>query len=132
MDITRAADQTSQPGPAEWFTGPVWLQPIAEGSPPSRLRVYRVTFAPGARTAWHTHPVGQSLYIVSGRARIGRDDGVVEELGPGDGVRFAPGERHWHGAAPDVVMVHLAMQEAGDDGTTAAWAEHVSDAEYDA
>ncbi len=130
MKITRLSEQPSQQGPADWFTGSVWLQPVTAGEPPSRLAAFRVTFAPGARTAWHTHPLGQSLYILAGRARIGHDDGTVEELGPGDSVRFAPGERHWHGAGPDGVMSHMAMQEAGDDGSAVDWAEHVTDEEY--
>jgi quercetin dioxygenase-like cupin family protein len=132
MKITRLDDVQSQQGPADWFTGSVWLQPVTAGEPPSSLAAYRVTFAPQARTAWHTHPLGQSLYILAGRARIGRADGTVEELSPGDSVRFEPGERHWHGAAPGGVMSHLAIQETGDDGTTADWAEHVSDEQYGA
>lgn len=128
MDIVRAADRRSQEGPEEWFTGSVWIQEIIEA--PTRLRALRVTFSPGARTAWHSHPLGQALEIVSGRARIGRDDGRVQVLNPGDVVWFDPDERHWHGASEDGPMVHLALQEADDAGVAASWAEQVTDEEY--
>ena len=107
MKITRAADRTHKPGPSDWFTGEVDMLEIA--GPGTLL----VTFGPRARTAWHTHPHGQTLHIVSGVARIGRDGGTVEELQPGDAVTFEPHERHWHGAAPGGEMAHVAIAAAG-------------------
>lgn len=125
MRIIRSADRTEKPGPADWFTGEVSLFEIA--GPGALL----VTFAPRARTAWHTHPRGQTLHIVSGSARIGRDDGSVEQLEPGDTVRFDPDERHWHGAAPEGPMSHVAIAELDEDGQPTHWLTHVTEGEYE-
>lgn len=124
MEITRGPDREHKAGPAEWFTGEV---DILEIVPPGALLV---TFQPGARTAWHTHPHGQTLHVVLGTARIGRDEGAPEELGAGDRVTFAPGERHWHGAAPGGAMSHLALAQPDADGQPTHWQAHVTDAEY--
>jgi quercetin dioxygenase-like cupin family protein len=124
MQITRAAERTHTPGPAEWFTGDVDMLEIAGPG------VLLVTFAPRARTAWHTHPHGQTLHIVSGTARVGREGGPVEELQPGDAVRFEPDERHWHGAAVDGEMSHVAIAGTDEQGRPTYWQEHVSDDEY--
>jgi quercetin dioxygenase-like cupin family protein len=130
MEIIPAGSRASQVGPESWFTGVVFLDPIVEARPPARLRVTRVTFEPGGRTAWHRHPFGQALFIVAGVALIGRSDGTVERATPGDTVWIEPDERHWHGAAPDSLMTHIAIQEADADGTAVTWEEHVSDEEY--
>ena len=130
MEITRADMRPAQPAPSEWFTGSVWLEELAAAQPPARLQAVRVTFAPGARTFWHSHPRGQALAIVAGRAWVGAADGTVEQLTAGDTARFAPGERHWHGAAADSLMAHIAMQNADDDGNAATWGEPVSDEQY--
>lgn len=130
MRITRAGSQPSKPGAAEWFTGQVRLdQPIATEAP-ARLAGAFVTFEPGARTNWHTHPCGQTLIVTAGLGRVAREGGGVEEIRPGDLVWFAPGERHWHGAAPDTAMTHIALQEADDQGRVVDWQQPVSDAEY--
>jgi quercetin dioxygenase-like cupin family protein len=129
MEITRRVPEAS-PGPAEWFTGLVELAELAAPGDPSRLRVVWVSFAPGARTAWHTHPLGQAIHIVEGAARVGRTDEAPADVPAGGTIWFAPGERHWHGATPGERMVHIAIQELGPDGTAADWAEHVSDPEY--
>jgi quercetin dioxygenase-like cupin family protein len=125
MHITRAADRKHADGPAKYFTGDVDLLEL------DGLGALLVTFAPRARTAWHTHPHGQTLHIVSGVARIGRE-GSIEELQPGDAVRFEPGERHWHGASPDGPMSHVALARSDEDGLPTYWQEHVSDDEYGA
>lgn len=109
MDIVRAGSRPSRRGPAEWFTGTVLIDPIVEAPAPARVQAVRVTFEPGARTAWHRHPLGQTLFVTAGVALIGRDDGTVERAQPGDTVWFAPGERHWHGAGPSTHMVHTAV-----------------------
>ena len=132
MNITRASTVSAKRGPAEYFTGTVWLDEMSAGATASRVRIVRVTFEPAARTAWHTHPHGQSLHILSGIARVQRAGGPVETVTAGDSVWFEPGERHWHGAAPNSVMVHLAVQQADETGNAAAWLQHVSDAEYNA
>ena len=124
MQITRAADRKHKDGPSEHFTGAV---DMLELDGPGALLV---TFAARARTAWHTHPHGQTLHIVSGIARIGRDQASIEELHPGDVVRFEPGERHWHGASPGGPMSHVALARTDDDGRPTYWQEHVSDDEY--
>lgn len=129
MHIVPAHEAPTNPGPADWFTGSVWIEQIAAPAEPSRLSAARVYFAAGARTAWHTHPVGQTLQVLDGVARVQSDGGPVRELGPGDTVTFAPGERHWHGATAARPMVHLALQEAAS-GSAADWAEHVTDAEF--
>lgn len=129
MDVLPAAARPTRRGPADWFTGTVWLDEVAVCGPPSRLTSNRVTFEPGARTHWHTHPVGQVIHILSGVGRAQSDSGPVRELLPGDTVVFAPGERHWHGAAPDRLFVHLAVQEK-EGGSSVTWLEPVTDAEY--
>lgn len=129
MEIERERP-SSRPGPADWFTGAVWLDPIAEAQPPSRLAALSVHFSPGARTAWHHHPFGQVLHVLEGAGRAQTRGGPVEVIRAGDTVRFAPDEEHWHGAGPETFMTHLALQEAGDDGRTTLWLEHVTDAEY--
>ena len=129
MKITRSGALGAKRGAAEYFTGAVWLEDLAGGGP-SCVRTVRVTFEPGARTAWHTHPHGQLLHILSGTARVQKFGEPVLEVFPGDSVWFEPGERHWHGAAPDRLMVHLAVQQADDAGNAATWLEPVSDADY--
>ncbi|WP_414507194.1 cupin domain-containing protein [Streptomyces sp. NEAU-L66] len=129
MEITRQRP-ASRPGPAAHFTGSVWLDEIAAPPAPSRLRMFSVHFAPGAHTAWHTHPHGQVLHITEGSGLVQRAGGPVEPVRAGDTVWIAPGERHWHGAAPDTFMTHLATVEAADDGTAAEWAELVDAQEY--
>ena len=116
-------------GPADWFTGDVTVTPIVDAPDPARVRAATVTFAPGARTAWHTHPLGQTIHILSGFGRAQQDGGPIIPLAPGDTVWFAPGERHWHGAAPDAAMSHIAIQEALD-GRAVDWDTPVSDADY--
>jgi quercetin dioxygenase-like cupin family protein len=130
MDIIRNDERPTERGRADYFTGTVWLDAIALTKSPSRVRALRVTFEPGARTAWHTHPFGQVLYILSGIGRVQRADEPVQTVKPGDTVLFQPGERHWHGAAPGHAMVHVAIQEATQDGTHATWYEHVTEADY--
>lgn len=129
MDFHDSASRPTQQAPAAYFTGTVWLDPIVTAPAPARLVVARVTFEPGARTAWHTHPLGQTLYVVAGVGRIQSEGGPVREIRAGDTVWIPPGEKHWHGAAPTHGMSHIAMQEALD-GTTADWLEQVSDADY--
>lgn len=129
MDITRVGSQPSGTGPAEWFTGTVRIDPLFQAPDPARVAGASVTFEPGARTAWHTHPLGQTLVITAGRGRVQREGGAIEEVNPGDVVWFAPGEKHWHGAAPAVAMTHIAIQERLN-GTVVEWLEHVSDEQY--
>ena len=129
MQISRAGTKASKLGPADWFTGTVRLDSPFAGEEPSRLSGATVTFEPGARTAWHTHPLGQTLLIQSGLGWAQRDGGPVEDLRPGDIVWFAPGEKHWHGASPEVSMTHLALQELLE-GKAVDWLEKVSDAQY--
>lgn len=131
MDIKPAGSTPSRKAPSEYFTGTVWQDPIIEAPEPARLRAVWVRFEPGARTAWHTHPLGQTIHITSGIGRVQTWGGPVKEVRAGDTVWFAPGEKHWHGAAPNVAMEHLAMQEA-QNGSVADWMEHVSDAQYGA
>jgi quercetin dioxygenase-like cupin family protein len=130
MELFRAGSRASGRGPGEWFAGVVLLDPIIEAPEPARVQAVRVTFEPGARTAWHRHPLGQALFIVAGVALIGRSDGTVERAAPGDTVWFDPGERHWHGATAEALMTHIAIQERDDDGSPAMWEEHVTDEEY--
>ena len=130
MEHQRAEDRPGRPGNADWFTGEVWLSPAVDAPEPARVRMAVVTFSPGARTNWHTHPLGQTLYVTEGRGRAQTEGGPVVDLAPGDVVWIPPGERHWHGAAPDVAMTHLAVQEELD-GSTVDWAEAVSDGDYD-
>ncbi|NRF09103.1 (R)-mandelonitrile lyase [Agrobacterium pusense] len=128
-EILRAGTRASATGPAAWFTGTVRIDPLFNPFDAERVQGAQVTFEPGARTAWHTHPLGQTLIVVSGLGRAQRDGGPVEEIRPGDIVWFAPGERHWHGAAPDVAMTHIALQEV-KDGKVVDWLEQVTDDEY--
>ncbi len=129
MDIKRNGSRPSGKGPADWFTGIVRIDPLFQSADPARAAGASVTFEPGARTAWHTHPLGQTLIIVSGQGWAQREGGPIEELNPGDVVWFAPGEKHWHGAAPATAMTHIAIHEALD-GKTVDWLEHVTDEEY--
>jgi quercetin dioxygenase-like cupin family protein len=131
MDIIRAGTRPSGNGPSDWFTGTVRVDPLFNPFDAARVQGAQVTFEPGARTAWHTHPLGQTLVVVSGRGRVQREGGPVEEIRPGDVVWFAPGERHWHGASPRTAMVHIAVQEI-KDGKAVEWLQHVTDAEYGA
>ncbi len=131
MKITRSGSQPSAKGPGDWFTGIVRIDPLYPANAPARAAANTVTFEPGARTAWHTHPLGQALIITSGRGRVQREGGPVEEVTPGDVVWFEPGEKHWHGASPAAAMSHVAIQEALD-GKAVEWLEHVTDAQYQA
>jgi quercetin dioxygenase-like cupin family protein len=129
MDIRRGGSQPSGKGPAEYFTGTVRIDPLFEAPDPARVRCATVTFEPGARTAWHTHPLGQTLIVTAGLGRLQRWDGPVEDIRPGDVVWFAPGEKHWHGASPNVAMTHIAIQEALN-GSPVDWMEKVTDEQY--
>jgi quercetin dioxygenase-like cupin family protein len=129
MQIIRNGSQPSVRGSAEWFTGAVRVDPLFQAPEPARVRCASVTFEPGARTAWHTHPLGQTLVVTAGCGRVQRWGGPVEEIRAGDVVWFEPGEKHWHGAAPTTAMTHIAIQEALD-GQVVEWMEHVSDEEY--
>ena len=129
MEIRRSGSQPSQQGPAATFTGTVRIDPLFEAPSPARVRMASVTFEPGARTAWHSHPLGQTLIVTAGSGRAQRWGGPIEEIRPGDVVWFAPGEKHWHGAAPATAMTHIAIQEELD-GKVADWMEHVSDEQY--
>ena len=131
MQITRNSVETA-PGPGEWFTGAVFLDQVAVPSGSSRLSASSVHFTPGARTAWHTHPNGQTIYVTEGVGLAQRRGGAIEVIRPGDRVFFEPGEEHWHGAAPTRFMTHLALLDVDDDGNPASWGEHVTDAEYGA
>jgi len=129
MDIKQAGSRPSTTPSADYFTGTVRLDPIVEGPDPARVRAATVTFEPGARTAWHTHPLGQTLIVTSGKGLVqvwGQD---IREIRPGDVVWFEPGEKHWHGAAPETAMSHIAIQEALN-GSPVDWMEHVSDDQY--
>jgi quercetin dioxygenase-like cupin family protein len=129
MEIRRSGSQPSGQGPADWFTGTVRIDPLFPVTPPARAAGNAVTFEPGARTAWHTHPLGQVLIVLSGLGRVQREGGAVEEIRPGDVVWFAPGEKHWHGAGPKTAMTHIAIQESLD-GKAVNWMEHVTDEQY--
>ena len=129
MEIVRAGAKPSARGPEGWFTGTVRIDPLFNAFDPARVQGASVTFEPGARTAWHTHPLGQTLVVTAGFGRVQRQGGPVEEIRPGDVVWFAPGEKHWHGASPATAMTHIAIQEA-KDGKVIDWMEKVSDAEY--
>ena len=130
MEIKRNGTLASVPGPAEWFTGTVRLDPLfLEAKAPSRATGASVTFEPGARTAWHTHPLGQVLIVTAGCGRARREGGPIEEIRPGDVVWFPPGEKHWHGASPETAMTHIAIQEELN-GTAVEWFERVSDEQY--
>jgi quercetin dioxygenase-like cupin family protein len=129
MEIRRIDSQPTRKGPAKWFTGSVRIQPMFDSPEPARARGASVTFEPGARTAWHTHPLGQTLIVTSGLGWAQREDGPIEEIRPGDVVWFAPNEKHWHGATPTNAMTHIAIQEAFN-GRVVDWMEQVADKEY--
>jgi quercetin dioxygenase-like cupin family protein len=131
MQLTRSSIET-KPGPGDWFTGAVYIDAVAAPSGSSRLSVSSVHFTPGARTAWHTHTNGQTIYVIEGIGLAQRRGGPIEEIHPGDRVFFEPGEDHWHGATPNRCMTHLARLEVDDDGNPAVWGDHVTDAEYNA
>lgn len=131
MEIVRVGSQASAKGPSDWFTGVVRIDPLFGVLAPSQAAANAVTFEPGARTAWHTHPLGQMLIVTAGCGRAQREGGPVEEVRPGDVVRFAPDEKHWHGAAPSTAMTHIAVQESLQ-GKAVDWLEHVNDADYGA
>jgi quercetin dioxygenase-like cupin family protein len=130
LQITRKAPDTNR-GPADAFTGTVYIDSLAAPRPPSRVGAAVVHFTPSARTAWHTHPYGQTIFVTEGIGRCQRRGGAIEELRPGDRVYFEPGEEHWHGAAPSHFMTHVAIHEADDSGSSVTWGEHVADQEYD-
>ncbi len=129
MDINRSGSRPSGKGPAEWFTGTVRIDPLFEAPEPARARAASVTFDPGARTAWHTHPLGQALIVTFGLGWVQRWAGPIEEIRPGDVIWFAAGEKHWHGATPTTAMTHIAIQEALN-GKPVDWMEHVSEEQY--
>lgn len=129
MQITRNLRDTAK-GPADWFTGDVYIDTITNPVPPSRLAAASVHFTPGARTAWHTHPFGQTIWVTEGIGRCQREGGPVIEIRPGDRVYFEADENHWHGASPGRFMTHVAMQEADDSGSPVTWGEHVADEVY--
>ena len=131
MQITRNGLETNA-GPNDWFTGTVYLDPVATPPEPSRVAASSVHFTPGARTAWHTHPFGQTIYVTEGLGRCQREGGPVEQIRSGDRVYFEPGENHWHGAAPNRFMTHLAIQEVDETGSPVTWGKHVTDEEYGA
>ncbi len=129
MKITRADERASRQGPEDWFTGRVRLDPLFNPHDPERVQGAQVSFEPGARTAWHTHPLGQTLVVTAGTGRVQTWGGPVREIAPGDVVWFEPGEKHWHGAGPETAMTHIAIQEA-ENGKTVDWMEKVSDEQY--
>jgi len=131
MQITRNGIETMA-GPADWFTGAVYVDAVAAPSEVSRLSASSVHFTPGARTAWHTHPNGQTIYVLEGVGLVQRRGGEVEVIRPGDRVFFEPGEEHWHGAASTRFMTHIAMLQVDDDGNAASWGDHVTEQEYEA
>ena len=131
MEVTRNSIETGL-GPSEWFTGTVFIDSVAAPWGPSRLSASNVHFTPSARTAWHNHPNGQTIYVTEGIGLAQRRGGSVEVIRPGDRVFFEPGEDHWHGAAPNRFMSHLAIQQVDDQGNAATWGDHVSDEEYGA
>jgi len=130
MEIKRAGSMPSASGPTDWFTGTVRIDPLFNSFAPERVQGANVTFEPGARTAWHTHPLGQTLIIVSGVGRVQREGGPIEEVRPGDVVWFAPGEKHWHGASPATAMPHTALHEV-QGGKVVDWMEKVTDEQYE-
>jgi quercetin dioxygenase-like cupin family protein len=131
MNITRAGTNASTKGNAEWFTGTVRIDPLIQAPAPARVASAKVTFEPGARTAWHTHPLGQTLIVTDGFGLVQREGGSVEEIRPGDIVWFMPNEKHWHGASPATAMAHIAIQEQLD-GKAVDWMEKVTDEQYGA
>lgn len=131
MVITRNSLATTA-GPADWFTGAVFVDTVAAATDESRFAAASVHFTPGARTAWHTHPFGQTIFVTEGSGLCQREGGPIETILPGDRVFFEPGENHWHGAAPTRFMTHTAMQQVDDEGSPVTWGRHVTDAEYTA
>ena len=131
MDILKAGSRPSNKGPSDWFTGTVRIDPLFNPFDGERVQGGSVTFEPGARTAWHTHPLGQTLVVTAGVGRVRRWGGPIEEIRPGDVVWIPPGEKHWHGAAPTTAMTHIAIQEM-KDGKAVDWLEHVTDEHYGA
>src|SRR5438132_6706275 len=131
MQITKNSVETTA-GPSEWFTGTVYIDPVATPSGSSRLSASSVHFTPGARTAWHTHPNGQTIYVLEGVGLAQRRGGPIEIIRPGDRVFFEPGEEHWHGATAKRFMTHLAMLDVDDEGKNATWGDHVTAEEYNA
>lgn len=132
MEIKRNGSQASLKGPADWFTGTVRIDPLfLQANDPARVTGASVTFEPGARTAWHAHPLGQTLVVTAGCGRVQKEGGPIEEIRPGDVVWIAPGEKHWHGASATTAMTHIAIQEQLD-GSSANWMEHVSNEQYQA
>ena len=129
MNVKRNGSQPSGKGPAEWFTGNVRIDPMHQADAPARVSIASVTFEPGARSAWHSHPLGQTLIVTAGCGRVQNWDGPIEEIRPGDVAWCAPGEKHWHGAAPTTAMTHISIVEQLD-GKGADWMEHVSDEQY--
>ena len=129
MKIQRVGSQPSTKGPADWFSGTVRIDPLFNAPAPARVAGASVTFEPGARTAWHTHPLGQTLIVTAGFGRVQREGGPTEEIRPGDVVWFPPGEKHWHGASPTTALTHIAIQESLD-GKVVEWMEKVSDEQY--
>jgi quercetin dioxygenase-like cupin family protein len=129
IDIKRIGSRPSTKGSAEWFTGAVRVDPLFQAPDPARVGGAHVTFEPGARTAWHTHPLGQTLIITSGFGWVQRDGGPIEEVRPGDVIWFSPGLKHWHGASPTTAMSHIAIQESLN-GSPVTWMEKVSDEQY--
>ncbi len=129
MDIQRSGSQLAKQGNLEYFTGMVLIEPLFQAQSPARAVGNKVTFEPGARTAWHTHPLGQTLIVTAGLGRAQRLGGPIEEIRPGDVIWFPPGEKHWHGATPTTAMTHIAIQEQLD-GKTADWLQKVSDEQY--
>lgn len=129
MQITRSGGET-QKGPSDWFTGEVYIDTVAVPAGRSTFGAALVHFMPGARTAWHTHPHGQTIYVVEGVGRCQREGGPVETIQPGDRVFFEPGESHWHGASPERLMVHIAIHQSDDSGSPVSWGAQVADADY--
>ncbi|MEJ5142669.1 (R)-mandelonitrile lyase [Gluconobacter albidus] len=129
MEITRIGSQPSVKGPSDWFTGTVRIDPLFNPPEPAKVTTALVTFEPGARTAWHTHPLGQTLIVTAGCGWVQREGGPVEEIRPGDTVWFAPDEKHWHGATATTAMSHIAIQEK-QDGSPVDWLEQVSENQY--
>ncbi len=129
MEIRRSGSQPSGKGPGDWFTGAVRIDPLNSPPEPARVAMALVTFEPGARTAWHTHPLGQTLIVTSGLGLVQREGGTIKEIRPGDVVWFEPGEKHWHGASASAAMSHIAIQEKLN-GSPVDWKEHVSEEQY--
>ncbi|MCW2972916.1 MAG: cupin protein [Thermoleophilia bacterium] len=128
--ISRSSDKPTVVGPSDWFTGAVYIDQVATPQAPARAGAALVHFTPGARTAWHTHPLGQTIHVIEGICRCQREGAQIETLLPGDSTYFEPGENHWHGASAERLMVHIAVHEHDASGSAVAWGRHVSDAEY--